>query len=152
MSFWEYWRLKKDEKYFEKDQWSTDNYVGCSSIRFLIDSEGLGGAPNKPKCILCVQMHCLPSCEYRIDGKLKYRKNKANKRRRGIKLYIELALKRLKRFSNIKPFSSVSFYFATLNGIWCSQEQCNFWKSKVGMDKSPVFGERNLISSGLCLD
>lgn len=90
------------------------------SIRFLIDSEGLGDTPNKQKCILCVQMHCLPSCEYRIDGKLKFRKNKANKRRRGIKLYIELALKRLKRFSNIKPFSSVSFYFATLNGIWCS--------------------------------
>ena len=87
------------------------------SIRFLIDSEGLGDTPNKQKRILCVQMHCLPSCEYRIDGKLKFRKNKANKRRRGIKLYIELALKRLKRFSNIKPFSSVSFYFANLNGI-----------------------------------
>lgn len=88
-----------------------------SSIRFLIDSEGLGDAPNKQNCILCVQMHCLPSCEYRIDGKLEFRKNKANKRRRGIKLYIELALKRLKRFSNIKPFSSVSFYFTTFNGI-----------------------------------
>ena len=88
-----------------------------SSIRFLIDSEGLGDTPNKQKCILCVQMHCLPSCEYRIDGKLEFRKNKANKRRRGIKLYIELALKRLKRFSNIKPFSSVSFYFTTFNGI-----------------------------------
>ena len=87
------------------------------SIRFLIDSEGLGDTPNKQKCILCVQMHCLPSCEYRIDGKLEFRKNKANKRRRGIKLYIELALKRLKRFSNIKPFSSVSFYFTTFNGI-----------------------------------
>ena len=101
-------------------------------IRFLIDSEGLGDTPNKQKCILCVQMHCLPSCEYRIDGKLEFRKNKANKRRRGIKLYIELALKRLKRFSNIKPFSSVSFYFTTFNGIWCSQEQWNFLKKYGG--------------------
>ena len=33
-----------------------------SSIRFLIDSEGLGDTPNKQNCILCVQMHCLPSC------------------------------------------------------------------------------------------
>ena len=88
-----------------------------SSIRFLIDSEGLGDTPNEQKCILCVQMHCLPSCEYRIDGKLEFRKNKAEKRMLIIKLYIGLALKRLKRFSNIKPFSSVSFYFATLNGI-----------------------------------
>ena len=31
-----------------------------SSIRFLIDSEGLGDTPNKQNCILCVQMHCLP--------------------------------------------------------------------------------------------
>lgn len=29
-----------------------------SSIRFLIDSEGLGDTPNKQNCILCVQMHC----------------------------------------------------------------------------------------------
>ena len=78
---------------------------------------GLGRTPTSEKGILYVQMHCLPSCEYRIDGKLEFRKNKANKRRRGIKLYIELALKRLKRFSNIKPFSSVSFYFTTFNGI-----------------------------------
>ena len=123
-----------------------------SSIRFLIDSEGLGDTPNKQKCILCVQMHCLPSCEYRIDGKLEFRKNKVNKRRRGIKLYIELALKRLKRFSNIKPFQAFSFTFTALNGIWCSQDRWNFWKSMVEMDKSPVFWERNLISSGLCLD
>ena len=122
-----------------------------SSIRFLIDSEGLGDTPNKQKCILCVQMHCLPSCEYRIDGKLEFRKNKANKRRRGIKLYIELALKRLKRFSNIKSFQAFSFTFTALNGIWCSQDRWNFWKSMVEMDKSPVFWERNLISSRLCL-
>ena len=82
-----------------------------SLIRFLIDSEGLGDTPNKQKCILCVQMHCLPSCEYRIDGKLEFRKNKVNKRRRGIKLYIELALKRLKRFSNIKPFLNCPLLF-----------------------------------------
>ena len=88
-----------------------------SSIRFLIDSEGLGDTPNKQKCILCVQMHCLPSCEYRIDGKLEFRKNKAEKRMPIIKLYTGLALRRLKRFSNIKPFSSVSFYFTTFNGI-----------------------------------
>ena len=45
-------------------------------IRFLIDSEGLGDTPNKQKCILCVQMHCLPSCEYRIEGKLEFRKTR----------------------------------------------------------------------------
>ena len=90
------------------------------SIRFLIDSEGLGDTPNKQKRILCVQMHCLPSCEYRNEIKFESRKNKATKRMPIIKLYTGLALKRLKRFSNIKPFSSVSFYFATLNGIWCS--------------------------------
>ena len=39
-----------------------------SSIRFLIDSEGLGDTPNKQNCILCVQMHCLPSCEYRNES------------------------------------------------------------------------------------
>ena len=60
------------------------------SIRFLIDSEGLGDAPNKQKCILCVQMHCLPSCEYRIKIKFEIRKNKAKKRMLIIKLYIEL--------------------------------------------------------------
>ena len=47
-----------------------------SSIRFLIDSEGLGDTPNKQNCILCVQMHCLPSCEYRIEIKFEFRKNK----------------------------------------------------------------------------
>ena len=46
-----------------------------SSIRFLIDSEGLGDAPNKQNCILCVQMHCLPSCEYRNEIKFEFRKN-----------------------------------------------------------------------------
>lgn len=79
-------------------------------------------------------MHCLPSCEYRIDGKLEFRKNKANKRRRGIKLYIELALKRLKRFSNIKPFSSVSFYFTTFNGISFDEHIKDFRVEKVPSD------------------
>ena len=117
-----------------------------------MDSEGLGDIPNKQKCILCVQMHCLPSCEYRIEGKLEFRKNKANKGRLVIKLYIGLVLRRLKKISNIKFFSSVPFIFMTMNGIWCNREQCDFWKSTVEMDKSPAFGERNLISSGLCLD
>jgi hypothetical protein len=60
-----------------------------SSIRFLIDSEGLGDTPNKQNCILCVQMHCLPSCEYRIDCKLEFRKNKAEKRMLSIKMYAD---------------------------------------------------------------
>ena len=59
------------------------------SIRFLIDSEGLGDTPNKQNCILCVQMHCLPSCEYRIDCKLEFRKNKAEKRMLSIKMYAD---------------------------------------------------------------
>ena len=92
-------------------------YLQYGSIRFLIDSEGLGDTPNKQKCILCAQMHCLPSCEYRNEINLEFRKNKEKKRMPIIKLYTGLALKRLKRFSNIKLFSSVSFYFATLNGI-----------------------------------
>ena len=58
-----------------------------SSIRFLIDSEGLGDTPNEQKCILCVQMHCLPSCEYRNEINLEFRKNKAMKRMPIIKLY-----------------------------------------------------------------
>ena len=82
-----------------------------SSIRFLIDSEGLGDAPNKQKCILCVQMHCLPSCEYRNEINLEFRKNKAKKRMPIIKVYTGLALRRLKKISNIKPFSSVFFHF-----------------------------------------
>ena len=41
------------------------------------------------KCILCVQMHCLPSCEYRIDCKLEFRKNKAEKRMLIIKMYAD---------------------------------------------------------------
>lgn len=88
-----------------------------SSIRFLIDSEGLGDTPNKQNCILCVQMHCLPSCEYRNEINLEFRKNKAKKRMPIIKLYTGLALKRLKRFSNIKPFQTFSFIFTALNGI-----------------------------------
>lgn len=123
-----------------------------SSIRFQIDSEGLGDAPNKQDCILCVQMHCLPSCEYRNEIKFELKKNKAKKRMPIIKLYTGLALKRLKRFSNIKPFQAFSFIFTVLNGIWCSREWRDFGKSMVGMDKSLVFGERNLISNGLCLD
>lgn len=87
-----------------------------SLIRFLIDSEGLGDTPNKQKCILCVQMHCLPSCEYRNEIKFEFRK-KAKKRMQIIKLYTGLALKRLKRFSNIKPFQAFSFTFTALNGI-----------------------------------
>ena len=93
-----------------------------------------------------------PSCEYRIDCKLEFRKNKAEKRMPIIKLYTGLALRRLKRFSNIKSFQAFSFTFTALNGIWCNWEQRDFWKSTVGIDKSPVFGERNLISNGLCLD
>lgn len=85
--------------------------VRRSSIRFLIDFEGLGDTPNKQKRILCVQMHCLPSCEYRIEIKFEFRKNKAERRMPIIKLYIGLVLKRLKRVSNIKPFSSVFFHF-----------------------------------------
>ena len=88
-----------------------------SLIRFLIDSEGLGDTPNKQKCILCVQMHCLPSCEYGNEINLEFRKNKEKKRMPIIKLYIRLALKRLKRFSNIKPFQAFSFTFTALNGI-----------------------------------
>lgn len=88
-----------------------------SLIRFLIDSEGLGDTPNKQKCILCVQMHCLPSCEYRNEIKFEFRKNKEKKRMPIIKLYTGLALKRLKRFSNIKPFQAFSFTFTALNGI-----------------------------------
>ena len=42
-----------------------------SLIRFLIDSEGLGDTPNKQKCILCVQMHCLLTL-YRIQYKVSY--------------------------------------------------------------------------------
>ena len=80
------------------------------SIRFLIDSEGLGDTPNKQNCILCVQMHCLPSCEYRIKIKFEFRK-KAKERMPIIKLYTGLALRRLKKISNIKPFSSVFFHF-----------------------------------------
>lgn len=97
-------------------------------------------------------MHCLPSYEYRIEGKTEFRKSKAKKRMPIIKLYTGLALKRLKRFSNIKPFQAFSFIFTVLNGIWCSREWCDFGKSMVGMDKSPAFGGRKLISSGLCLD
>ena len=82
-----------------------------SSIRFLIDSEGLGDTPNKQNCILCVQMHCLPSCEYKIEGKTEFRKSKAKKRMPIIKLYTGLALRRLKKISIIKPFSSVFFHF-----------------------------------------
>jgi hypothetical protein len=81
-----------------------------SLIRFLIDSEGLGDTPNKQKCILCVQMHCLPSCEYRNEIKFEFRK-KAKKRMQIIKLYTGLALRRLKKISNIKPFSSLFFRF-----------------------------------------
>ena len=82
-----------------------------SSIRFLIDFEGLGDALNKQKRILCVQIHCLPSCEYRIEINFEFRKNKAKKRMPIIKLYIGLVLRRLKKISNIKPFSSVFFHF-----------------------------------------
>lgn len=63
-----------------------------------------------------------------------------------------LELRRLKRISNIKSFQAFSFTFTALNGICYSRERCDFRKSMVGMDKSPVFGERNLISSGVCLD
>ena len=78
-----------------------------SSIRFLIDSEGLGDFPNKQDCILCVQMHCLPSCEYRNEINLEFRKNKEKKRMPIIKLYTRLVLRRLKKISNIKSFSGV---------------------------------------------
>ena len=94
----------------------------------------------------------MPSCEYRNEIKFEFRKNKAKKRMPIIKLYTGLALRRLKKISNIKPFSSVFFTFTALNGIWCNWEQRDFWKSTVGIDKSPVFWERNLISNGLCLD
>ena len=86
-------------------------------IKGVIDSAGLGDTSNKQKCILCVQMHCLPSCEYRNEIKFEFRKNKAKKRMPIIKLYTGLALKRLKRFSNIKPFQAFSFTFKALNGI-----------------------------------
>ena len=46
-----------------------------SLIRFLIDSEGLGDTPNKQKCILCVQMHCLPSSEIRNEREDKTMEN-----------------------------------------------------------------------------
>ena len=42
---------------------------------------------------------------------LNLRKNKAKKRMPIIKLYIGMALRRLKKISNIKPFSSVFFHF-----------------------------------------
>jgi len=66
--------------------------------------------PNKKNCILCVQMHCLLSCEYRNEIKFEFRK-KAKKRMPIIKLYTGLALRRLKKISNIKPFSSLFFRF-----------------------------------------
>ncbi len=43
--------------------------------------------------------------------------NKEKKRMPIIKLYTGLALKRLKRFSNIKPFQAFSFTFTALIGI-----------------------------------
>lgn len=52
-----------------------------------------------------------------IEMKFEFRKNKATKRMPIIKLYTGLALKRLKRFSNIKPFQAFSFTFTALNGI-----------------------------------
>ena len=61
-----------------------------------------------------------------IEGTLEFRKNKAEKRIPSIKLYIGWVLRCLKGLSNIKPFSSVSFYFITVNGICCGQEQCRF--------------------------
>ena len=87
-----------------------------SSIRFLIDSEGLGDTPNKQNCILCVQMHCLPSCEYRIDCKLEFRKQ-GREEDVDHKNVCALELRRLKRFSNIKSFQAFSFTFTALNGI-----------------------------------
>lgn len=69
-----------------------------------------------------------------------------------IKLHTGLELRRLKKISNIKPFSSVFFHFYGFEWNMGSWEQCDFWKGTVGIDKSPVFGERNLISNGLCLD
>lgn len=75
----------------------------------MIDFEGLGDFPNKQDCILCVQMHCLPSCEYKNEINLEFRKNKEKKRVPIIKLYTGLALKLLKRFSNIKPFQEFLF-------------------------------------------
>ena len=50
---------------------------------------GLGRTPTSEKGILDVQMHCLPSCEYRIDCKLEFRKNKAEKRMLSIKMYAD---------------------------------------------------------------
>ncbi len=69
-----------------------------------------------------------------------------------IKLYIGMALRRLKKISNIKSFSSVFFHFHGFEWNMMQLEQRDFWKSTVEIDKSPVFWERNLISSGLCLD
>ena len=69
-----------------------------------------------------------------------------------IKLYIGMALRRLKKISNIKPFSSVFFHFHGFEWNMMQLEQRDFWKSTVEIDKSPVFWERNLISNGLCLD
>ena len=125
---------KRRNDFNSEDRTSYDSFANIelmqpirrSSIRFLIDSEGLGDTPNKQKCILCVQMHCLPSCEYRIEIKFEFRKNKAKKGMPIIKLYIGLALKRLKRFSNKKLFQAFSFTFTFSNRIGCSREQCNF--------------------------
>ena len=73
-------------------------------------------------------MHCLPSCEYRNEINLEFRKNKEKKRMPIIKLYTGLALKRLKRFSNIKPFQAFSFTFTALNGIWAAGNSVIFGK------------------------
>ena len=63
---------------------------------------------------------------------------------------MRIRIEALEKDCNINPFQA--FSYTTLNGICYSRERCDFRKSMVGMDKSPVFGERNLISSGVCLD
>lgn len=64
-------------------------------------------------------LQCVAECfEYRNEIKIEFRKNKAKKKMSIIKLYTGLALKRLKWFSNIKPFQAFSFTFTALNGIW----------------------------------
>ena len=62
-------------------------------------------------------LHNPLSIKERNEIKFEFRKNKATKRMPIIKLYTGLALKRLKRFSNIKPFQAFSFTFTALNGI-----------------------------------
>lgn len=58
-----------------------------------------------------------------------------------IKLYIGLVLKRLKRFSNIKPFSSVFFHFYVFEWNMVQSGVVQFLKKYSGNgQKSSILG------------